>query len=90
MLSTIKAKYVSIIEVFKEAFWLKGLSRDLYDDLKLMALYYDSHSAFYLTKDQIFYERTKHIDIRYHWIREMMDAFSPRVRDQADRLQDTL
>jgi hypothetical protein len=27
----------------------------------------------YLTKDQMFYERTKHIDVKYHYVREVIE-----------------
>ena len=30
----------------------------------------DSQSVIFLTKDQIFHERTKHIDVRYHFVRD--------------------
>ena len=27
---------------------------------------------FYLTKDQMFHERTKHIDVKYHYVRDVV------------------
>ena len=32
----------------------------------------DSQSAIHLTKNQMYHERTKHIDVRYHFIREII------------------
>ena len=32
-------------------------------------IHYDSQSTICLTKDHMLYERTKHIDMRYHFIR---------------------
>ena len=32
-------------------------------------IYYDSLSAICLAKDQVHHERTKHIDVRYHFLR---------------------
>ena len=32
----------------------------------------DFQSAICLTKDQIFYEKIKHIDVRYHYIRDVI------------------
>ena len=29
-------------------------------------------NAIYLTKDQIFHERSKHIDVRYHFVRDII------------------
>lgn len=33
----------------------------------------DSQSAIHLSKKATFHYRTKHIDIRYHWIRETLE-----------------
>ena len=37
-------------------------------------IYYDSQSAIHLTKNQMFHERTKHIDIRYHFVRDIISG----------------
>ena len=67
-LSTTEAEYMTITEAVKEAIWLKELFGEFCHDFKLIALYYNSQSANYLTKDQIFHKRTKHIDVRYHFV----------------------
>ena len=35
-------------------------------------MFCDSQSAIFLTKDQMFHERTKHIDVRYHFVHEII------------------
>jgi hypothetical protein len=35
-------------------------------------LFCDSQGAIYLIKDQMFHERTKHIDVKYHYVREVI------------------
>jgi hypothetical protein len=35
-------------------------------------LFCDSQSAIYLIKDQMFHERIKHIDVKYHYVREVI------------------
>ena len=37
-------------------------------------LFYDSQSAIHLGKNSTFHARSKHIDVRYHWIRDVLDA----------------
>jgi hypothetical protein len=32
----------------------------------------DSQSAIHLTKNQMYHERTKHINVRYHFLREVV------------------
>ena len=52
----------------------EGISlRELFDDLGLhhdqAIVYYDSLSAICLAKNQVHHERTKYIDVRYHFLR---------------------
>ncbi|KAG8474528.1 hypothetical protein CXB51_031383 [Gossypium anomalum] len=71
-LSTTKAEYMAITEACNEAIWLKGLFSELNEDLQISTVFCDSQSAIFLTKDQIFHERTKHIDVRYHFVRDII------------------
>ena len=52
--------------------WLRGLVTDLGLSQELIVIYCDSQSAIHLTKNQMYHERTKHIDVRYHFIREII------------------
>nr|CAH65740.1 OSIGBa0127D24.3 [Oryza sativa] len=68
-LSTTEAKYMAISEACKEAIWLRGLYTELCGVTSCINIFCNSHSVICLTKDQMFHERTKHIDVRYHFIR---------------------
>ncbi|KAG8485910.1 hypothetical protein CXB51_020233 [Gossypium anomalum] len=70
--STTEAEYMVITEACKEAIWLQGLFSELNEDLQISTVFCDSQSAIFLTKDQMFYERTKHIDLRYHFVRDII------------------
>ena len=37
-------------------------------------LFVDSQSVIHLGKNSTFHSRSKHIDVRYHWIRDALDA----------------
>ncbi|KAG8473612.1 hypothetical protein CXB51_036051 [Gossypium anomalum] len=63
--SIAEAEYMEITEACKEAIWLKGLFSELNEDLQISTVFVDSQSAIFLTKDQMFHERTKHIDVQY-------------------------
>jgi hypothetical protein len=63
---------MAINEACKEAGWLKRLFAELCGDDSCIRLFCDSQSAIYLTKDQIFHERTKHIDIKYHYVHDVV------------------
>ncbi|KAG8474889.1 hypothetical protein CXB51_031573 [Gossypium anomalum] len=71
-LSTIEAEYMVIIEACKEAIWLKGLLSELNEDIQISTVFCDSQSVIFLIKDQMFHERTKHIDVRYHFVHDII------------------
>ena len=70
-MSTTEIEYMAVVEVAKEALWLKGLVRELGLNQGGVQLHYDSQSAIYLAKHQVYHARTKHIDVRFHKIREL-------------------
>jgi hypothetical protein len=42
-------------------------------------MFSDSQSAIYLTKDQMFHARTKHIEIKYHYVRDEIEKGKLKV-----------
>ncbi len=54
----------------KKAIWLKGLVSNLGLQHGDTLVFCDSQSAMHLTKNQMYHERPKHIDVRYHFICE--------------------
>ena len=72
-LSTTEAEYMAITEAVKEAIWLHGLLKDLGVSKKQLNVYSDNQSAIHLAKNQVFHSRTKHIDVRYHFVREILE-----------------
>ena len=71
-LSSTEAKYMALTEAIKEALWLLGLVRELKIDQEQIVVFCDNHGAIQLSKNQVFHERTKHIDIKLHFIREIV------------------
>jgi len=71
-LSITEAKYVAVTEANKELIWLQGLLTELEFMQEKCALYSDSQSAIHLTKNSAFYSRTKHIGLRYHFIKSLL------------------
>ncbi|KAH9778820.1 Integrase catalytic domain-containing protein [Citrus sinensis] len=68
-LSTTEAEYTAATEAVKEALWLQGLMRELGVKQKTVTVYCDSSSALHLCRNPAHHERTKHIDIKLHFIR---------------------
>jgi hypothetical protein len=73
-LSTTEAEYVAIAHAAKEPLWLRTLIKELFGEFNgPTTLYSDNQSAIALTKDHQHHMRTKHIDIRFHFIRWIIE-----------------
>jgi len=64
---------MAMTEAIKEAIWLQGLLDDLGIDQDLLKIICDSMSAIYLAKNQIYHARTKHINVIFHFVWEILD-----------------
>ena len=74
-LSTTEAEYVTQTHAAKEAVWLCHLLMELFGPMEgPTTLFSDSKSAIALAQDSHYHARTKHIDIRYHFIRYIIEA----------------
>ncbi len=71
-LSTCEAEYVAMCEAGKEAVWLGYLLAELGFRKRSIpvTLYADNQGSIALSNNPEFHRRTKHIDVRFHWIRE--------------------
>ena len=65
-LSMTEAEYMAAVEVSKEALWLRGLI----ETFSIIHDSVDSQSAIHLAKDHRYHKRTKHINVRFHKIRQ--------------------
>ena len=71
-LSTTEAEYMAIAEAAKELIWLKNFLSELGMKQEDCVLHCDNQSAVHLAKNPVFHSRTKHIQMRYHFIRELI------------------
>ena len=72
-ISTTEAEYIVATEACKEAIWFARLVRDLGIAVEMPTLHCDSQSAILLAKNRVFHAKTKHIEVKYHFIREMLE-----------------
>nr|CAH7736890.1 unnamed protein product [Callosobruchus chinensis] len=92
-LSTMEAEYMGATEAAKEAIYLKKFVTELgFERLADITLYSDSMSAIKLAENPRFHSRSKHIDVRYHFVREALEGnkfkllFTPTSEMAADIL----
>lgn len=70
-LSTTESEYVAAAAAAREAIWLRKLLCGMgYERKNETVIYIDNQSAIRLVRNAEFHKRTKHIDIKYHYIRE--------------------
>ena len=70
-LSSTEAEYVAAAAAAKEAIWLRKILCDLsYEPETPAVLSVDNQSAIKRAKNPEFHKRTKHIDIKFHFIRQ--------------------
>ncbi|KAF8650939.1 hypothetical protein AX14_008525 [Amanita brunnescens Koide BX004] len=79
-LSTTESEYIAATHAAKEAIWLRSLITQLFKtNLAPTVLFCDNQSAIEPTKDHQYHARTKHIDIRFHFIRWIVEQGSLKI-----------
>lgn len=72
-LSSTEAEYMGITEGIKEALHISSFMHEIrLPELSKVMVYNDNRGAKLLAENQVFHQRTKHIDIRYHFIRAVL------------------
>jgi len=72
-LSTMEAEYMSLCDAAQEAIWMARLMVDLIGQAavpKAIVIHEDNQGCREYAKNHVLHGRAKHIDIRYHFIRE--------------------
>ncbi|KAI4338352.1 hypothetical protein L6164_016691 [Bauhinia variegata] len=75
-LSSTKAEFIATTEACKELLWMKKFMYEHGFTQKRYILYFDSQSVIYLCKNPTFHGRSKYINVKYHWIRDVLDSKS--------------
>ena len=73
-LSSIEAGYIASSVGAREAVWIRKLLANLFKrPLKPTVIHCDNQSCIKLSANPVFHNRSKHIEIPYHYIRDMVD-----------------
>ena len=75
-LSTCEAEYMALASAIQEAKFLRQLLGELLNIFALdpTTIHCDNQSAIFLAKNPVQHQRSKHIDIRYHFIRSEIQS----------------
>jgi hypothetical protein len=69
-LSTTEAEYIALAAATKEALWLHSLLQELDFHHEAIQVHVDNQSAIKISQNPELHKRTKHIDVRFHFVRE--------------------
>jgi len=86
-LSTAEAEYIAVGSCCAQILWLKHQLADFGLQISKVPLVCDNTSAINLTKNQIQHSRTKHIEIRHHFIRDHVQNGNCEVKFVETKLQ---
>ena len=74
-LSTAEAEYIALSATVQEAVWFQQLMSELSNEsIQEITILEDNQSVICLAKNQQVHGRTKHIDIKYHFVRDMVET----------------
>ncbi|KAG9442193.1 hypothetical protein H6P81_018047 [Aristolochia fimbriata] len=72
-LSTAEAEYIAAGSFCAQLIWMKQMLSDYGVNNNAMTVYCDNTTAINISKNPVQHSRTKHIDIRHHFIRELVE-----------------
>lgn len=79
-LSTTEAEYIVAATCFSQVLWmkktLKGIQVDITDPILIKC---DNSSAINIAKNPFMHSRTKHISIKYHFLKEKVEGWEVRM-----------
>ena len=86
-LSTAEAEYIALAECAKEALWIQGLLLELSaTEQTAVLIYEDNQAAIKLAANPTHHQRTKHIDVRYHFLRDLVSDSRIRLQYMESKL----
>jgi len=72
-LSTAKTEYIAASIASREAIWIRKLLADIFDqDIETTVIHCDNQSCIKLSENPVFQDRSNHVEIKYHYIRDVV------------------
>jgi hypothetical protein len=72
-LLTTEVEYIAATHASKEAVWLQRLCSSIGLVQEAIRIDCDSQSAIFLAKNPTYHSKTNHIDVKYHFVRDMVE-----------------
>jgi hypothetical protein len=73
-LSTVQVEYIALCVAVRETVWLRKLLEDLFGhEIDSSIIHCDNQSCVKLSENLMFHDKSKHIEIKYHYIGDMVE-----------------
>jgi hypothetical protein len=80
-MSTCEAEYIATTSCVCYSIWLRRLLKELWmPQKKPIEIYVDNSSTIILAKNPVFYDRSKHIDTRFYYLRDYITNKKIKVK----------
>jgi hypothetical protein len=77
--STTEAEYIAVASCCSHLLWMTYTMSDFGEECTQVPLFCDSASAISVTKNPILHSKTKHIEVRYHFLRDNVEKGNIRL-----------
>ena len=82
--STAEAYYVIACSASCEVVWLRKLLSDLFDlQMDATCIHCDNQSCVKFSENPVFHDKSNHIEIKYHYIRDMVQRGAVKLQHVA-------
>lgn len=88
--STKDAEYMALSDCSRDCMWIQNVFHELGYKIKAIPICSDNQGALFVSQNPVTEKRTKHIDVRFHYIRDVIEKgaievfFVPGVDNPAD------
>ena len=73
-LSTTEEEYIAACSASSEVVWLRKMLSGLFDlEMDATCIYCDNRNCIKLSENPVFHDKSKHIEIKYQYIHDMVD-----------------
>ena len=80
-LSTDEAEYITACSACSETVWLRKMLLGLFDvEVDVTVILCDNQSCIKMTENPVFHDKSKHIEIKYHFIRDMVQKGAVKLK----------
>lgn len=89
--SSAKAEYIAMRKLTTELMWIKALVNDMGIEVQEpITMHCDNQAAIHISSNSVFHERTKHIEVDCHKVREIVvkGMILPKYTRSEDQLAD--